>query len=129
MLMLTLPSLRRLIELGYLSTRRMKHSQSRVTNDLITVASMQAFRAEYCTIGMINHRRNRAPKLTLRDMEAAGVAPVLNEPGIRRVFRWRDMPAELSAKRITVRSATVSRCRGISVSRRVVRGCRPCHLS
>ncbi len=92
MMKLNLPSLRRLIELGYLSARRMKHNQSRVTNDLITVASMRTFRAEYCTIGMINHRRNGAPKLTLSDMEAAGVPPVLSEPGIRRVFRWRDMP-------------------------------------
>ena len=51
-------------ELGYLKTVRLKHAQTRVTNDLITPESLQRFKDEFCTLGMIRETQPELRDLT-----------------------------------------------------------------
>jgi len=81
-------------ELGYLKTVRLKHAQTRVTNDLITPASLQRFKDEFCTLGMIRETQPEFRDLKVRDLKRAGLKPVVGGPGMRYVYRWKELPME-----------------------------------
>ncbi|MCL6285737.1 TniQ family protein [Ruegeria sp. 2012CJ41-6] len=92
-------TLKHLIELGFFSLERMKNNQTRFTAELIPATSVERFRSQYCTIGMIRERRQFAKRALHDELRAAGVDPIYDELGRRRLYRWRDLPEGLLSPR------------------------------
>lgn len=72
----------------------MKHSRSRVTNNLIPIDTLNAFVSEFCTLGMIRTRQPEVKALKLRDFQAQKIKPAITATDGRSIYRWRNIPIE-----------------------------------
>lgn len=80
-----------LVEQGFIETKRMRHSVTRVTRTYVTVDSLTNFGREYCTLGMFARENRMDAGLVRRMMREAGVLPVADVRGLRAVYRRSDM--------------------------------------
>ena len=82
-----------LVEQGFLQKRRMKSTRSWCTAPLITVASYRAFDAVYCTLGKLRVEVVSAPRQQHAHLRRAGVQPVIEGPGLTRIYRREHLRA------------------------------------
>ncbi|WP_421702756.1 TniQ family protein [Aliiroseovarius sp.] len=93
-LLVTNATLRRLREEGLLEYHRVRSSVSRVTNDLIVPASLANFERDYFSLGMLRQKDPEFSNLRVIDLERLKLKPVVEGDGLRRIYRWADLPED-----------------------------------
>lgn len=87
-------TLHRLRDDGFLELLWTKSATSRMTNFLVTLNSMAEFEARYFSLGMLRNSDPAFRKLRLTDLNRLELVPVIDEKGVRRIYEWRDLPAD-----------------------------------
>lgn len=88
-------TLRCLIDIGVLRARRRKSATTRITNLLITLESLDHFRAAYGSLGKIQRHRPGLLRLRHSDLKAFGANPAITQLDMRLIYRWDDLPDDL----------------------------------
>lgn len=94
-LFLDMRTVRYLIDTGILTARRRKCAVTRITNLLVTPQSLNRFRTTHGSLGKIQRHRSGLLRLQHSDLKAFGVEPAIAQTGVRRIYRWDDLPEDL----------------------------------
>ena len=87
-------TLHRLRDNGILKVRWTKSATSRMTNFLVTLESMADFEKRYFSLGMLRRCDLANRSLRVIDMELLDMEPLFYGVGLRRIYRWRDLPTD-----------------------------------
>lgn len=93
-LSITFSTLHRLRDDGMLELRRTKSATSRMTNFLVTPESLVAFEKRYFSLGMLRGINPAYKDLRLIDLDCLGLKPIIDEKGLRRIYKWCDLPTD-----------------------------------
>lgn len=84
-------TVRALIEKDLLRTCYLKHSQTRVTHELVTVESLGVFRKIYCSLGMLEREHGFQWSGKSHKLKRHDVVPIISGKGLSHIYRRSDM--------------------------------------
>lgn len=79
---------------GMLKLRRVKSAMSRMTGFLVTLDSLAAFEKRYFSLGMLRGSNPAYKDLRLIDLDRLELKPIIDEKGLRRIYKWCDLPTD-----------------------------------
>lgn len=84
----------------------MRHSDSRVTRDYVTIGSVTQFEAEYSSAGIIARELGLAKRYIISRLRVAGHLPIESPYGTRPIYRRREIATTIETlKKIEDRRA------------------------
>ena len=91
-LSMTFETLHRLRDDGLLVLRRAKNATSRMTDFPVTPDSLTKFEKWHFSLGMLRSSDATYRNLRFIDLDRLKLKPILDDVGLRRIYRWRDLP-------------------------------------